>query len=210
MEGIGLNEMKGSVHKVLMIAMSMLALPVAAQAHLTGTGLGPFYDGVTHFFLSPEEVIPALALAFFAGLRGARCGRLVLFLLPAAWLIGGLLGLAHPVARQYTLLTCIAFLVQGALVATDARLTPRSVAGLALGFGVVLGYVNGADLSTTTIGGLGVVGGAAALFVLVALAAALVTSLHVPWTRIVVRVAGSWIVAAGLLLLGWSFHSRTP
>ncbi len=41
------------------------------------------------------------------------------------------------------------------------------------------------------------------LFVVVALATALVVSLTRPWTRIVVRVAGSWIVATGLLLMGW-------
>jgi hypothetical protein len=41
------------------------------------------------------------------------------------------------------------------------------------------------------------------LFVLVALTAALVLSLKKPWTRIVVRVVGSWIAASGLLLLGW-------
>ena len=40
----------------------------------------------------------------------------------------------------------------------------------------------------------------------VALAAALVVALRAPWGRIAVRVAGSWIVAIGLLLLGWSFR----
>ena len=43
----------------------------------------------------------------------------------------------------------------------------------------------------------------AALFVLVALVAAGVVSLHQQWTRIAVRVAGSWMAATGLLMLGW-------
>ena len=47
----------------------------------------------------------------------------------------------------------------------------------------------------------------ATLFVLVALAAGLVVALRTPWTRIAVRVAGSWIAAIGLLLLGWSFRA---
>jgi urease accessory protein len=46
-----------------------------------------------------------------------------------------------------------------------------------------------------------------ALFVTTALAAALVVALSAPWARIVVRVAGSWIAAAGLLLLGWSLRA---
>jgi hypothetical protein len=47
----------------------------------------------------------------------------------------------------------------------------------------------------------------AALFVLVALASAFVVSLERPWTRIAVRVVGSWVAASGLLLLGWAFRT---
>ena len=208
MDRVGL--MKRAVHRTLVIAASLFALPVAADAHLTGTGLGPFYDGVTHFFLSPEQIIPVLALSLFAGLRGKRTGRIALFLLPTAWFVGGLIGLRWPVAGPFTLLACFSFLVLGALVASDADLSPRLVAGLALVFGLALGYANGSDFSPTNVGTLGVLGTAASLFVLVTLAAALVASLRAPWTRIVVRVAGSWIVAAGLLLLGWTFHSHGP
>jgi hypothetical protein len=46
----------------------------------------------------------------------------------------------------------------------------------------------------------------AALFVLVALVAAGVVSLHQQWTRIAVRVAGSWMAAIGLLMLGWALR----
>jgi urease accessory protein len=49
-----------------------------------------------------------------------------------------------------------------------------------------------------------VVGLALAVFVLIALAAAFVVQLRAHWARIAVRVAGSWIAASGLLLLGWA------
>ena len=42
------------------------------------------------------------------------------------------------------------------------------------------------------------------VFVLVALAAALVVQLRASWAHIAVRVAGSWIAASGLLMLGWA------
>ena len=45
-----------------------------------------------------------------------------------------------------------------------------------------------------------------AVFVLVALAAALVVRLRWPWTRIAVRVVGSWITASGLLMVGWALR----
>jgi hydrogenase/urease accessory protein HupE len=81
------------------------------------------------------------------------------------------------------------------------------VAGLAIAAGGLHGYLNG---SLAAVGGLrlsGVVGITAAVFVVAALAAALVVSLRREWTRIVIRVAGSWIAAIGLLLLGWSLRS---
>jgi len=58
----------------------MCALP--AEAHLNSTGMGPFYDGLVHFLMSPEDIVPVLALALLAGLRGASYGRRALFLLP--------------------------------------------------------------------------------------------------------------------------------
>jgi len=47
-----------------------------------------------------------------------------------------------------------------------------------------------------------------AVFVLVALAAAFVVRLRGEWARIAVRVAGSWIAASGLLMLGWAVRTR--
>jgi len=41
----------------------------------------------------------------------------------------------------------------------------------------------------------------------VAVAAAFVVRLRAGWARIAVRVAGSWIAACGLLLLGWAARS---
>ena len=36
----------------------------------------------------------------------------------------------------------------------------------------------------------------------------MVVSLKREWTRIAVRVAGSWIVAIGLLYMGWTLSGR--
>jgi hypothetical protein len=44
------------------------------------------------------------------------------------------------------------------------------------------------------------------LFVLTALVVAFVVELRQPWSRIAVRVLGSWIAASGLLMLGWAMH----
>ena len=192
-----------AVLRGLFIAGLALALaPATAEAHLVTTGLGPVFDGIGHLFLTLEDLLPALALALFAGLRGASAGRWALFLLPAAWLAGGMIGLITG-AGLPTWVTVASFLILGGLVAADARLTRRWLVALAIVLGLLHGSMNGAAMAEARLGLLGLLGITAAVFVLVALAAGLVVSLRRPWTRIAVRVAGSWIVATGLLLLGW-------
>jgi hypothetical protein len=66
--------------------------PGCANAHLVNTGFGPFYDGILHPAVSPDDLLSVLALALLAGLGGARNGRTVLFTVTAAWLMAGLLG----------------------------------------------------------------------------------------------------------------------
>ena len=194
------------VRRALAVAGILLALPATSHAHLVSTGLGPFYDGVSHLALTPEDLLPALAIALLAGQNGARAGRLALFALPGAWLAGGLAGLALPTITTAAAVTTVSFLALGGLVAADARLRPEWVAGLAVVVGLLQGYLDGSGLAPAKLGALGLVGIVTTLFVVVALAAALVVALRVPGARIAVRVAGSWIVAIGLLLLGWSFH----
>ena len=45
------------------------------------------------------------------------------------------------------------------------------------------------------------------LFVWTALIVAFVVQLRQPWTRVAVRVFGSWIAASGLLMLGWALRA---
>ena len=69
------------------IVFTIAMCPTSAEAHLTSTGMGPVYDGLMHFLMSLEDLIPVLALALLAGLRGAAYGRRALFVLPMAWLM---------------------------------------------------------------------------------------------------------------------------
>ncbi len=167
------------------------------------------YDGIGHLLLTPEDVVPIVALALYAGLRGARAGRLALFVLPAAWTAGGLLGLAAGAAATAPA-PALSFILLGLLVAADLRLADGAVAALAAGLGLVHGFWNGPALAGSGPGALGLLGIAVVAFVLVALAAALAVSLRAPWARIAVRIAGSWVAAIGLLLLGWSLRTRGP
>ena len=55
---------------------------------------------------------------------------------------------------------------------------------------------------------LGLIGIMATLFVIVAIVSAFIVSLKQPWTKIVVRVAGSWVAAMGMLMFGWLMRGQ--
>jgi urease accessory protein len=196
--------MVNSRWSMVFVALFAITLcPLRAEAHLNSTGLGPVYDGLVHFLLSPEDLVPVLALALFAGLRGAAYGRRALFVLPAAWLLGGFMGMAATTSRG-TALTAISFLLLGGLLAADARLSLRATTVLAALLGLFHGYLNGVGMGQPGVGTLALLGLVFAVFVLVALAAAFVVRLPWLWARIAVRVDGSWIAASGLLMVGWA------
>jgi urease accessory protein len=176
-----------------------------AQAHLVETGLGPIYDGIAHFALTPEDLIPVLALALLAGLRGAGHARRVIVVLPLAWLLGGLLGaqLALPALASLDWLPLLAL---GGLVAADLRLPVAATTLIAAAVGLFLGLANGSAMAQAGPGVRGVVGIVGAVFVVTTLAAAAVVAWQQGWQRIAWRAAGSWIAASGLLLLGWSLR----
>jgi hypothetical protein len=49
-----------------LIGMLLLVTSPTAHAHMLNTGLGPFYDGLAHLFVSPEDRFQ-IAIALSAG-----------------------------------------------------------------------------------------------------------------------------------------------
>jgi hypothetical protein len=193
--------------------VSALAYP--AHAHLMTTGLGPFYDGLGHLLLTPADLLPVLALALLAGLRGPDSGRAVLFSLPLAWLAGicagawlaGTYGGAWLAPQAAPSVFSIGLLIAlGALAAADARVPRIALVVLALVLGLSGGAISGSELAASGSFGVFALGVASALFAVVSLVAGNVAALRAGGARIAVRVAGSWLAATGMLMLGWSLR----
>jgi hydrogenase/urease accessory protein HupE len=178
--------------------------PGQANAHLVHSGLGPFYDGIAHLFVTPEDMLAVIALALLGGLGGKRYARAVLFVLPAAWLAGALAGRMTTVSGGVPVVSAVLLIVLGALVATDRRWPLALVTGAALTCGLLNGCFNGAALAGAWSSGRVAAGIGCAVFVIVALVAGQVAALEKEWARIMVRVAGSWVGAIGLLMFGWA------
>jgi hydrogenase/urease accessory protein HupE len=190
------------------VGSGLLLGSAAVEAHLASTGLGPVYDGISHLLLSIDDLLPVVAMALLAGLNGPLAGRWALFVLPVAWLAGGAAGFLSGAPSLPAGITSVSLLLLGGLVAADRRLGWPIVAALAAALGLLHGGLNGASIALAGREASGLAGIAGAVFVLAALVSAGVLSLRQPWARIVVRVAGSWIAATGLLLLGWSLSGR--
>lgn len=189
-----------------LLPAGLALLPQAAHAHLVTTGLGPLYDGILHFLVSFEDLLPVVAMALLAGLNGPAAGRRALFVLPAAWLLGGWAGYATGAAPSGAWLTALSALVLGLLVAADRRVPVALVTALAALLGLLHGWLNGAGIAEANREGLALVGIGGAVFVVVALLAAVAASVQAQAARIAVRVAGSWIAAVGVLLIGWQLR----
>ena len=189
---------------VLMFIMS----PPSAAAHLNSTGMGPIYDGLLHFLTTPEDIIPVFGLALLAGLRGTTHGRRALFTLPAAWLSGSLFGLTAYATNGSPILAALWFLLVGGLLAADTKLSLRVMTALSALLGLYHGYLNGTGMGRSFSATAALLGLVFGVFVLIALASAFVVRLRAEWTRIAVRVAGSWICATGFLMLGWALRGK--
>ena len=192
--------------RLLLVSLVIFTLSASAEAHLNSTGMGPIYDGLMHFLMTPEDLVAALALALLAGMRGAAYGRRAAFTLPLAWLLGSLFGLSATATTGSAVLSSFWFLVLGGLVIADAKLSLSVMTALAALLGLVHGYLNGTGMGQSGFAVVALLGLISGVFVLIVLAAAFVIQLRAQWARIAVRVAGSWIAASGLLMLGWSLR----
>jgi urease accessory protein len=192
--------------KRLAAALTLIAFaPASADAHLVQSGMGPIYDGISHFGLSPEDFLPVIALAFLAGLRGPRHARLTLAMVTFAWITGGIIsfsGLELP-AIILPALTAGLFLGIGGLLALNAELSPALCMIVATALGLVRGAGDMAGVDPTPSHALALVGMTASVFVIFALAASVTLPLQRLWMIIAARVSGSWLAALGLLFAGW-------
>lgn len=196
-----------SVILSVLIVVSILSIvPSIAEAHLVTTGLGPFYDGAMHLLLSPGDLLGLVAAVLLAGLCGPKAGRWTGIALPLAWLIAGLIGLNLPVGVDLPWLSFVSLVTLGGLVALNPVLPPAVVAVMAASFGTLHGLLNGSTLAAIGAGPLSITGIATTVLIVGLLCSAGVVSLKAAWTRVAVRVAGSWIAAVGMLMFGWIFR----
>lgn len=196
-----------SARRLVAAALAALLLAAPASAHLVQTGFGAFYDGLAHLVLTPADLLSVLGLGLLAGLCGKETARATMFPLALAWLAGCLVGASFPAGGELAAPCALSVVLCGLLVALRAPLARRAAGALALAVGLLHGYADGATIRPPDA--LTLAGASLCAFVLVTLTAAFVVELREGAARLAVRVAGSWIAAVGLLMLGWELRG-TP
>jgi urease accessory protein len=184
--------------------LALLAgVPIPASAHLVNSGLGLFYNGTLHLLLSSGDLLAVLAVSLLAGQSGKASARWAAIALPLAWGAAALAGLTLGAVAEPGWLKVALLIALGVPVAVGARLPALGLASLAALIGLVHGLENGGAFAASGSDSVAVAGTAAAVLTLMLLTAALAVSLRAAWTRIALRVGGSWIAAVGMLMLGW-------
>jgi urease accessory protein len=176
---------------------------IALLAHLTATGYGPWGDGMARLFLEPTELLLVIALVLLAVQSGGPSGDRLPLLLPLAWLLGGVIGLTLS-AELLQAVTCTAVVAAaGLLVALEVRLRARVLLPLVALLTAAFALVAGSALAGHSGALAALLGETVAIAVLTTLLTLLLAPPHPRWRAIAVRVGGSWITAASLLMLGW-------
>ena len=130
----------------------------------------------------------------------------MLLVLPLALLLGAALAPVAPALSWVPLINLLSFALLGGLVAIGWPLPPLAVVGLAAVFGLSHGYENGRAMTADVAAHLFVPGVALVGFMAAASmsAATLTLTARADWLRIGLRVAGSWIAAIGIMMIGLS------
>jgi urease accessory protein len=187
---------------IIVEVQSLLLLwPTRALAHPM-KGVGDFYAGMLHPMTAIECILPMVALSLLAGQQGRNTAIGILISFPFASVVGALLGLSIPVPHSVAIINTAAMAVLGILVAINQALPFQLSMGLSAILGLTIGWANAGELTTETSPYRFIPGLALAGLLVVTYGVGLVRRLDVPWARIGVRVAGSWIAAVGILALG--------
>ncbi len=157
-----------------------------------------------------------IAIGLLAGASGKATARATLLALPLAWLVAGLAGLSVQTDWVPPWTTTVLFGIFGALVAADRKLSPPVAIVASAVAGLLHGWSNGAGIVGALVSGgapggsgiLALIGIVSGVFVIVTIASALVVPLTAYAARVAVRVAGSWLAAISILMLGWLARGR--
>lgn len=188
----------------LYTAVALGVWPSLAHAHAAFAGIGDFYAGVLHPISSPEHIMLLLALGLLAGQNGRQRCSFLLAVFPVAVLAGAIVSRHWPVPQSMFAISVSTVIAAGIFLAIGRQL-PRSMLGLFAAFaGITFGMANGSAIEGQMAPAAFFSGMTAVAFLTLAYLMAAgdgLLRLRQGWINIGLRVAGSWTIAIGVLVL---------
>jgi urease accessory protein len=187
--------------RAFVAAAALIAATDPVSAHTVIAGVSGFSGGALHPLLVPAHALALLALGLFAAQHPAPRRAAVIATFVSAQIVAmGLVALAFAFDRAGNAVLALA--AASGLVVASGGIVPLPAAGLlaaclalAIQFDSVPALISRTD---TLVALSGTAVGASAAMVVVACAAGM---LRHGWQRIGMRIAGSWVAAATLLVL---------
>jgi len=179
----------------------MALMPIQAQAHLSGVQIDDFWLGALHPLITLVDALAILALGMLAGQSGEVAGLRVAATFAAMMGAGATASLYNIEGPWVGWITTGSLLVLGGLVALSMQLPLLLLLALAMISGFAHGMSIGLEIEDPIKPWQFIPGVAVAGFFGTFYAMFMVVKLKPWWTKIGVRVIGSWIAAVGLLLV---------
>jgi len=190
--------------RIVVVSAYIAASPLLVSAHPI-KGVGDFYAGMLHPLISLDFVLPMIALALFAGQQQRKAATAAVASLPTALVIGAAVpavfycSFAAPEWLGPALMS-----VAGLCVALSLRAHTMVAAAVFAIFGFILGISQGLEITPAMSASKFILGVGCCGLLLTTYGIGFVRRLRRPWTLVAVRVAGSWVAAAGLMVLALS------
>jgi urease accessory protein len=192
-------------------ALALAMAAGSAAAHSPIAGIGIFYSGAAHPFISPTHLIALLALGLAVGQRAQgrgdfaplRAPLAVLGLALATGLLLAAIGVLGDPDTDRALLMLAAATALAVVIARPLPTTALCALAIAVALAAMLASApSGVDATARRVS---LAGTALAALAVVVYVGVMVGVAQRAWLKIAVRVAGSWIAAAALLVLALSF-----
>lgn len=195
--------MRGGWHRITVVGLALSTVSSPALAH-SSVRIGDFYNGLLHPLIHFETLLPALALALWAAQFALADAVRALSAFVLAAFLGAIAAFAdHPPPGASTILAAAMFAI-GISLAAMLRPPLAVTAPLALFVGFTIGSFAATEareeIQRPILYLLGIPTGVGLLSTyIVGYLPEYID--RFPWLRIACRVVGSWIAAAGLLVL---------
>lgn len=195
-------------------AVAAALWPVVAEAHSPIKGLGTFYNYMLHPLLVPAHALILIAVALLLGQqeRGTAGRGLAIFALGfATGLVMSGIGFVAGMSEPLLLAGCV---VIGSAVGIGRHPPILGLFALAGGAGILIGLDSAPETTVMQDAVLAYSGLTTGVLYSAAVVSGLTIGLMRNWQRVGIRIVGSWIVAASVLVLALTLTNhvkgRTP